>query len=176
MAGNPKLGELIVYLCQKCGDLPSWGRTKLFKMLFYSDFGFYRETGSSITNADYSKLPNGPVPKAAYREIENMEVLGRLVQVPNWDGDVQEIRPLAKTHADLSLFTAQEISYVDGVIQKLGPLNAAQLSKMSHSEHGWLIANPDEVIPYCTAFGAPPKLSEAEVGYLRQVVLQQDAI
>src|SRR5438067_8225208 len=58
-----KLAELILYISQKCANDPTFGATKLNKILCYSDFVFYAYHHRGITNVEYQKLPNGPAPR-----------------------------------------------------------------------------------------------------------------
>ena len=58
-----KLEELIVYIATKCEGDPSFGATKLNKMLFFSDFTAFAMRGDAITGHDYMRLENGPAPR-----------------------------------------------------------------------------------------------------------------
>ena len=50
---DKKLKELVLYIAQKSEDDPSFGATKLNKILFAADFYFFGQTGRSITGASY---------------------------------------------------------------------------------------------------------------------------
>jgi uncharacterized phage-associated protein len=47
------------------------GRTKLFKLLYFWDFRFFKKYGMSVTCYDYYTYPFGPVPKDLYEQIIN---------------------------------------------------------------------------------------------------------
>src|SRR5947209_11343888 len=50
----------------------SWyGKTKLYKLLYFLDFEHFKETGRSVTGLDYFAWEMGPVPAALQNEIEN---------------------------------------------------------------------------------------------------------
>jgi len=53
-----KFTEMVVYFTEM---MQPW-KTKLNKLLFYSDFNMYRRTGFSISGAKYIAIPMGPVP------------------------------------------------------------------------------------------------------------------
>ena len=59
---DKKLKELVLYIAQKSEDDPSFGATKLNKILFAADFYFFGQTGRSITGASYVHRGKGPVP------------------------------------------------------------------------------------------------------------------
>src|SRR5690242_1312364 len=57
-----RLRELILYIAERLKDDPNFGKTKLVKVLFYSDFDAYRETGQPITGTPYLHMERGPYP------------------------------------------------------------------------------------------------------------------
>src|SRR5450759_2012975 len=55
-----KFKDLLLYICERLSDDPTFGETKLNKTLFFSDFKAFRVLGTSITGADYQKNRYGP--------------------------------------------------------------------------------------------------------------------
>ena len=49
------------------------GKVKLFKLLYFMDFGHFKETGRSVTGLDYFAWPMGPVPVELYGEMDAPE-------------------------------------------------------------------------------------------------------
>ena len=165
-----KFDELVVYVCSGCDMLPSWGRTKLAKLLYFSDFRHYRKHGVSITGIDYTCRPQGPVPSTFYDSLRHLVSTGAVVELEREIGDYQEKRPTAVRSADLSTFSAEEISTVDWVIREYGRLNAVQLSELSHKEPGWRLARPGESIPIETALLSSDRLTSEELDFVRKQV------
>lgn len=63
-----KLIEAISYFVKStkyCGTL------KLFKLLYWLDYHYFRETGKSVTGLEYFALPMGPVPTSLYEQVQN---------------------------------------------------------------------------------------------------------
>ena len=58
-----KFREPLLYVAHKSERDPSFGATKLNKLLFIADFLSYAKAGKSITGQPYVKLKNGPAPK-----------------------------------------------------------------------------------------------------------------
>ena len=56
------LRELILFIADRCEDEPTFGATKLNKILFYADFLSYALYGEPIAGVTYRKLERGPVP------------------------------------------------------------------------------------------------------------------
>lgn len=52
---HKKLAELILYLCDKCKDDPTFDLEKLQWLLFHIDMESYRRTGASVTGCTYIK-------------------------------------------------------------------------------------------------------------------------
>ena len=63
-----KLLNAIIYFL---GETNHSHTLKLFKLLNFSDFEHFRQTGRTITGLDYRALPMGPVPHEAIDEIKS---------------------------------------------------------------------------------------------------------
>lgn len=158
-----KFVELVLYVADKCSEDPDFGATKLNKILFYSDFQSYGLFGSPVTGAPYFGLRHGPAPKPWLPIRKEMKANGDIaIQVKkhfNWEQ--QRVIPLRE--ADLSRFSARDIALVDAVIQTLCGCNADEVSRLSHMEVGWQIAEIQEDIPYESVFLSDEPLTADEV-------------
>ena len=160
-----KFKELILYVADKSLNDPTFGKTKLNKILFFTDFVFYRKWRKSITGQEYMKLQNGPAPRRMLPTLKEMERAGEILTktTPYFNHDQQRI--IALRPADLSIFDAEEISLVDGILDIFSEKNASQISEISHGFVGWQVAREKEVIPYRTAFLSDRELSPREFEY-----------
>ena len=159
-----KLKQLILYVSQKCaGDL-EFGSTKLNKILYFSDFLFYANTGKPITGVSYQRLPYGPAPrrmKPVSREmIRNsqlamQEVRDELPYVTK--KPVNLVSPELDKH-----FSAEEIATVDKVIDHFRKSTAGAISQISHDWGGWKYAHDGETIPYESVFIDNSPLTQEE--------------
>ena len=61
-ARDAKFRELILYIVSRHEADRDFGTARLYKTLFYADFGAYVLIGRPITGRDYIKMPHGPVP------------------------------------------------------------------------------------------------------------------
>ncbi len=166
-----KLKELILYIAKKSEGDPYFGRTKLNKILFYSDFICYGKHGRSITNHNYVRLPNGPAPDNFRDILTEMHQAGDLVeQERSVFGYIQK-RPLALRDPSLGSFSGAEIAEVDLVIDQLKNLNATDVSELSHNFIGWMIIEQGKEIPYYLAFLSGRELTQGEYDYGRRVEL-----
>ncbi len=165
-----KLKELILYICGRCDMMPSWGRTKLAKLLYFSDFRHYRKHGRPITGADYVCAPQGPIPDGLRQRLKELTKDGDLVEIKREIGDYHELRPTAVRSSNLEVFSAIEIATVERVLDEYAHLTATQLSEASHNEPGWRLAQPGEKIPYGAALISTERPTAEEMDFLRKQV------
>jgi hypothetical protein len=169
LSGKPvenekKFKELLLYVSQKCANDPTFGATKLNKILFYADFLAYANLGEPITCFDYQKLRWGPAPRRLIPVQTEMIERGELVLQPlhMLGGRIQK-RTINLRSPDLSVFTAEEIALVDEVIEALAGAGAQAVSDLSHRLVGWKVVQEGESIPYNTIFLSDEPLTDPEV-------------
>lgn len=149
-----KLKELIVYISSKCGDDIKYSKTKLNKILFYSDFLYYFKRRKPITGHDYVHLPHGPIPndiEAILKEMAGKDIGFSVL----WAGPYKQTKLVALREPNLQLFDAEMIAHVDSIIDAVcnkRSLSANQLSELTHEFMGWVVTNDGEEIPYQTVF------------------------
>ena len=149
---SDKFQELILYIAKECETDTYFGATKLNKILFYSDFLSFRETGQSISGAEYMRLDNGPVPRNLVPVRDQLISQDDLVIVYRDCLGRTQKRPVTRREPDISLFSALEIKTVDRVISKLWNKSATETSELSHKFIGWKVVENRETIPYKTAY------------------------
>jgi len=99
-----KFAELVLYVAGKSVDDPGYGRTKLNKILFYSDFTAYEQLGESITGAEYQKLRYGPAPRRLLPVLERLTTDQAIDEQSKQVGSVSQSRPMALREANLDVF------------------------------------------------------------------------
>jgi hypothetical protein len=167
---SQRLKELMLYVSERLFDDPSFGAVKLNKVLYFSDFIAYSSLGHSITGATYQKQLQGPTARQlllAQRELES-EDAAELIDRAYFAGYTQK-RLIPQRKADLSSFTAEEISLVDEVIEDLRGRSAKEVSDLSHRAVGWQIAEVGEDIPYETALLSDDPLTMEDVERAREL-------
>jgi hypothetical protein len=165
-----KLGELILYICQKSANDFYFGSVKLNKLLYYSDFLAYAQWGNTITGAEYRNLREGPAP---VRLVEVRDALlnenppALAIQINQFPSYVQK-KPVHLRPPNLSLFRGNELALVGNVIKENESLNGTQISNKSHHEWGWILTSEYETIKPASFLLAPDteRLSEEEIDKL----------
>jgi hypothetical protein len=164
-AGTDKLRELILHICIASSDDPNFGKTKLNKIVFFSDFGFFRQFGRSITGQSYYKLPYGPCAKTVPPLLSNMKAKQEFAFSETSFYDQTQQKPVALRRPDLSLFTAEEIAFVDSVIVRYKSFTGKQISDASHESFAWKLTGLNEEIPIATALLENRPLTQKESQY-----------
>jgi len=113
-------------------------KTKLNKLLFYVDFGYYKRTAFSITGLTYRAIPLGPVP-ANYDKLfiklcedETISISQELIGNDNYGDLIKSNIPF-----DRSLFSGEELAVLSEVNKKFIGYYAKQMVDISHSELAW---------------------------------------
>ena len=146
-----KLDELILYISERELASETYGKTKLHKLLWMSDFQHYRLTGESITGTTYVHRKHGPMAASLEQRLTSLADARRLI-IRHRDrfGYVQQ-RPVPLERPDLSPFSGVEIAVVEQILREAQDLSARELSDLSHQHPGWLGTDDGEAIPYQSA-------------------------
>jgi hypothetical protein len=167
---------LILYIAHRRRDDVRFGRTKMAKVLFYSDFSIYEDQGEPLTGATYIRMPFGPFPKALDKAEEALEAKGLAVLAYDVEGEYEEKRIIPiKGPPDLSgLFEEWQILVVNDWIDRIAAASAKQISDLSHSHPGWLLAERvGDEIPYETAVLPQERPNAVEARHAREVARER---
>jgi putative zinc finger/helix-turn-helix YgiT family protein len=114
-------------------------KTKLNKLLFYSDFLFFNISGFSMTGISYRAIQMGPVP-AAYSNLYDKLCENNFIEIDqvafdeNIYGDViKGVFPDPE-----SLLSDEEMGVLNSVIDQLGKLTTKNIIERSHQEKAWI--------------------------------------
>jgi len=143
-----KLEHVILFFLERINNI-TLGRTKLMKLLYYVDFDHCEKTGRPITNANYRKLPHGPVPDEAEDVIEKMVKAGAVQEVQRPVGSFTQHRLLTdKAKFDAAIFSGDEIETLESVAKRWCQASAKEIEKASHREAPWATTEDGKTIDY----------------------------
>jgi transcriptional regulator with XRE-family HTH domain len=148
-----KLRDVLLYLTEKIGAKPNVGETVIYKLLYFIDFDFYEKTGQSITGLTYVKNNFGPTPVSAFRDIvDKMEKDGEIaiVKTKYFSHDQKKYLPIKR--ADLGSLGAKELEHINWEIERLSDKTAAELTKFSHYDTPWVVAEMGKPLGYQFVF------------------------
>ena len=145
------LGELILYVADKCSGDSAFGAVKLNKILWVSDFRAYGQLGAPITGVVYSKRNRGPAPRRLVPVRQRLIDDNAAVVRQRRFGDFNQERIVPLRDSDLSKFTVPQILIVNSVIEELWGKSAQEVTNLSHGK-AWEIPDVGESIPYEAIF------------------------
>lgn len=138
-----KYVSVVQHIIIKCPK-ESISKTKLNKLLFYSDFGHFKKYKKSITGIPYLKELYGPCP-------QHFQSLLEMMQAKNYIS-IREFKEAEMVSVGTQKiewnFSDSEMKTISNVTQKLGPLKGSELSELSHQEKAWSVPAHKERISY----------------------------
>ena len=126
-------------------------KTKLMKLLNYSDMIFYKENGLSISGLKYAHLPYGPVPdnfdmilgKMAADHIAHIGVF--------YDGAYEYHQVIPECDVPEGALSDEEIEVLNRIYEKFKNFGSAEISAYSHREKGYHATKTGQIISYAYA-------------------------
>jgi putative zinc finger/helix-turn-helix YgiT family protein len=128
-----KFVNMVLYFLEK--EKPY--KTKLNKLLFYSDFYFFREYIKAISGSRYRAIAHGPVP-SEYDAIYDWMRKNKFIDVKEkieTCGVTERFEALIEF--DKSVFEKSEFEMLNNVQSKFKDFNATDIKKYSHKENAW---------------------------------------
>ena len=143
-----KLCAMVLFFAHKSNGLL---KTKLMKLLSYSDMVFYKENGISISGLRYAHLPYGPVPdnfdmilgKMAADRLAHIEVI--------YDGAYEKHQVIPECDFPEGVLSEIEIAMLERIHEKFKDFGSAEISDYSHKERGYKDTKTGQIISYAYA-------------------------
>jgi uncharacterized phage-associated protein len=123
----------LLYAIEKYPDI---GRVKLMKFVFFVDLVMHNRRNETLLEDEYIRMQYGPVPAIAYTLTSQTNEYFSVATVQIGYQRYQYVfKPLQS--ADLDLFTAEEKSVFDRVIEILKKNTAVVISTVTHQFELW---------------------------------------
>ena len=129
--------EMVVFFTEK---LQPW-KTKLNKLLFYTDFSMYKHTGFSICGVQYRAIPMGPVPNnfnSIFEYLVNKKEVDILYTTFPDGGIGEQFLPVNNRKFKPELFTEKELNVLDAIIERFRNTTTNEIIEISHKEKAWI--------------------------------------
>jgi putative zinc finger/helix-turn-helix YgiT family protein len=133
---SDKTSQMVLFFAQSLKPY----KTKLNKLLFYTDFVHFRETGQGISGLKYVAIPYGPVPdgyELLYGILSEEKKINLNLTITELD-EITQILPPSDMKFDLSIFSSTEIKAMEYIAEKFKNTTAKEIVDISHKEPAWI--------------------------------------
>ncbi len=136
MLSISKLKNVILYFIEKFNGVFV---TQMNKLLFYTDFLSYRETGQAMTGLAFKAIQYGPVPNRWDKVYALLDDINQIeVEVKN--GNIGN-KLVSDISCDLSSFTNEQMEILEKVYTTFKNDSSTSISQKSHDELAWIENN-----------------------------------
>lgn len=147
-----KFAEMVVYFTEK---MRPW-KTKLNKLLFYSDFAMFSQTGFSISGTQYMAISMGPVPlhfNSLFEYLGRNDVVDICYTSFPDGGTGEQFKPNQKRQYNPDVFTHKELEVMERVAERFRKTSTNEIIEISHKEKAWIENYPvQKIIDYNYSF------------------------
>jgi len=129
-----KISNMVAYFAKRLSPF----KTKMNKLLFYSDFLMYSKTCFSISGLKYQAIQRGPVP-INFQSLYDFLYNKNIIKINTVDfGEYYGEQIINSIDFDDDLFSINELQILDFVVEKFENINSTQISDLSHMEKAWI--------------------------------------
>ncbi len=143
-----KLCAMVLFFAQKSSELL---KTKLMKLLNYSDMIFYKENGISISGLKYAHLPYGPVPDRFDVILDKMRADHIAYIEIFYEGPYEKHQVIPECDVPEGALSDAEIDVLNRIYEKFKNFGSVEISDYSHKEKGYKATKTGEIISYVYA-------------------------
>lgn len=142
-----KIINMILYLANGCIQ-----KTKLLKEMFYADFIYYKNTGSSITGLEYAKINFGPVPDDYEKIINECTKNNKIEYNINFKNEFEYHNIKSIEKPDKNVFSEEEIKTIEFIKEYFKNFTSTDIVNFSHQEQAFKETDFFKPISYDYAF------------------------
>jgi putative zinc finger/helix-turn-helix YgiT family protein len=143
-----KFCAMVLFFARRSPELL---KTKLMKLLNYSDMIFYKENGISISGTRYAHLPYGPVPEKFDILLGTMEVDHIAHIEVFYDNGYEKHQVIPEEELQEGVLSEYELAVLERIHNKFASFGSADISNYSHREKGYIETKKGEIISYAYA-------------------------
>jgi len=122
-------------------------KTKLAKLIYLADFGWYYKNLESLSGAQYRRLPQGPVPNYYFSAIDELFDNG-LLDIKVKDSGFLISLTAAGKQTEAKNLKKEEADFVKKVSQKWNGKRTNEIVAFTHEQLPYKICSDGEIIPY----------------------------
>lgn len=127
-------------------------KTKLLKEMFYADFLYYKNTGSSITGLEYKKYAHGPVPNNYENILEVLDHNNDIKCNIEYFNDFECHKIFSNKNFNEKIFSKDELNILNKVKKYFLTFNSKKIEEFSHEEKAYIDTKSNDLISYEYSF------------------------
>lgn len=130
-----KLANMIIFFAEKT---QAW-KTKLNKLLFYSDFGMFKTYGQSISGFRYAAIDLGPVPNNFNSLYDFLDKENKIsIEYTYFSAGIGELIKKSQMEFYPQLLSPEEIEVMNKVLVRFSDTSTTDIIEISHNEKAWI--------------------------------------
>jgi len=140
-----KFYNMVIFFSQNIEKL--W-KTKLLKLIFYSEFINYKKFNTSIAGTPFIHWPHGPVPKRIYALIDILIEDYKAIEMQDISDHYEGSIIINKKDFNPSIFSKEELETLNLVLNKFKNYSSKELCNQTHKEAAYLQTKHNDFISY----------------------------
>lgn len=129
----------------KDGRIP---KTKLAKLVYLADFGWFYSHLESMSGMQYRKIQYGPVPDVYFRAVDELFEDGKIEITPTQEGAMLIAQTRTGGKVALSELNEEEEEFIKTVAAKWKGKNTKEIVAFTHNQLPYAVCSDNEIIPY----------------------------
>jgi len=129
----------------KDGRIP---KTKLAKLVYLADFGWFYSHLESMSGMQYRKIQYGPVPDVYFRAVDELFEEGKIEITPTQEGAMLIAQTRTGGKVTLSELSQEEEQFIKTVAAKWKGKNTKEIVAFTHNQLPYAVCSDNEIIPY----------------------------
>lgn len=123
-------------------------KTKLAKLLYFADFGWFYTHFQSMSGMQYRKITYGPVADTYFRLIDEMFEGGEISIEQTPDGAMLISQTRSGAKANLTAINAAENKLIKKIDEKWKGKKTADIVKFTHKQFPFMFADDNDIVSY----------------------------
>ncbi|MDO8499590.1 MAG: helix-turn-helix domain-containing protein [bacterium] len=142
---NEKYKQMILAFLRLDGKIT---KTKLAKLLYFADFGWFYYHLKSMSGMSYRKLAYGPVADAYFRIIDDLFDNGEIDITQTKDGAMLIAETRSGAKIGLSTLNAEETKLIHDIDKKWKGKKTSAIVDFTHKQFPYLFAQDNDIVSY----------------------------
>ena len=123
-------------------------KTKLAKLLYLADFGWYYEHLDSMSGMQYRKIQYGPVPDAYFRIVDDLYEQKKLAIEQTGEGAMLISQTKKGSGESIDLLSAKEKAFIAKIAKKWKNKNTREIVDFTHTQMPYTFCEDGAYIAY----------------------------